>query len=134
MYFEKYHAQFYINDEIFMYNIMLLSKSENLSRCSTKLIHFCKKTTTCIRLQGEQIFLVNIYRYFSILGMAFTVLFLCYFQKFQLVVKKKNWTNLYCTVLLYLWAQKMSQVFKILFQTGDIFLSSMVSFLVDMFN
>ena len=47
---------------------MLPSKWENLSRCSTKLIHVIKKTTTCIGLGVEQIFSVNIqHRYFSIL-------------------------------------------------------------------
>ena len=33
---------------------------------------------------------------------------------------KKNWADFCCIVFLYLWAQKMSQIFKILFQTGDI--------------
>ena len=48
-----------------------------------------KKTTTCIGLQAEQIFSVNIlYTYFSILGVAFAVSFLCYFQKLQLLVVK----------------------------------------------
>ena len=58
---------------------MLPSKWENLSRCSTKYIF--EKCNTCIRLWAEQILLVNIY--FSILGMAFAVPFLCYFQKLQ---------------------------------------------------
>ena len=41
-----------------------------------------QKATTCIGLQAEQIFSVNIYyTYFSILGVTFTVPFLCYFQK-----------------------------------------------------
>ena len=33
---------------------------------------------------------------------------------------KKKWADFCCIVFLYLWAQKMSQIFKILFQTGDI--------------
>ena len=33
---------------------------------------------------------------------------------------KKNWNNFYCIVLLFVWAQKLSQIFKILFQTGNI--------------
>ena len=37
--------------------IMLPSKWENLNRCSTNLS--LQKTTTCIRLQTEQIFSVN---------------------------------------------------------------------------
>ena len=41
-----------------------------------------QKTTTCIGLRAQEIFSVNIwYTYFSILGVAFVVLFLCYFQK-----------------------------------------------------
>ena len=51
------------------------SKWENLSHCSTKLIHVCKITATCTWLQGEQIFWVNKwYTYFLILGMAFFVI------------------------------------------------------------
>ena len=75
---------------------------------------FCKvdtclqKNETCIGSMAEQIFSVNIwYTYFSILGVAFTVPFLCYFQKLQLLVVKKFWTNFCCIVLLYLWAQKV---------------------------
>ena len=49
-----------------------------------------QKTTTCIGLRAEQIFLVNkYYTYFSILGVAIVVPFLCYFQKLQLLVVKK---------------------------------------------
>ena len=67
-----------------------------------------QKATTCTGLRAEQIFSVNIwYTYFSILGVAFTIPFLCYFQKFQLLVVKKFWTNFCCIVLLYLWAQKV---------------------------
>ena len=67
---------------------MLPLKLENLSRCCTKLIRF-QKTTTCIGLWAVQIFSVNIYTYFSILGVAFTVPFLCFFQKLQLLFEKK---------------------------------------------
>ena len=56
---------------------MLPSNRENLSCCSTKLIHICK-TTTCIGYWAEQIFSVNIYTYFSILGVAFVVLFMLF--------------------------------------------------------
>ena len=66
-----------------------------------------QKATTCIGLQAEQIFSVNIYyTYFSILGVTFTVPFLCYFQKLQLLVKTFS-TNFCCIVLLYLWAQNV---------------------------
>ena len=76
---------------------------------------FCKintllqKTTTFIRLPAEQMFLVNIkYTYFSILDVAFAVPFLFYF-----------WTYFCYIALLYLGAQKVSQIFRILFKTGD---------------
>ena len=96
-----------------------------------------QKTTTCIGLQAEQIFSVNIwYTYFSILGVAFAVSFLCYFQKLQLLVVRKFWTNFCCTVLLYLWAQKVCLSFlKSYFKLEIlIILSFVVSFLVDTFN
>ena len=80
-----------------------------------------RKTATSFGFQVEQIFSVNLqYTYFSILGVVFEVPFLCYFQKLQFLVVKKFWTNFCCIVLLYLWAQKVSQIFKILFQTRDI--------------
>ena len=67
-----------------------------------------QKTITCIGLWAEQIFSVNAqYTYFSILGTAFSVLALCYFQKLQLLVVKKFSTNFWSIVLLYLWAQKV---------------------------
>ena len=96
-----------------------------------------QKATTCIGLRAEQIFSLNIwYTYFSILGVAFTIPFLCYFQKFQLLVVKKFWTNFCSIVLLYLWAQKLRLKFlKSNFKLEIlIFLSFVVSFLVDMFN
>ena len=96
---------------------MLPSKWQNLSDFSTRLIHACKN----YHLRAEQIFLVNKwYTYFSILGAAIAVPFLYYFQKLQLLVVNNFWTNFCCIVLLYLWAQKVSQIFKILFQTRDI--------------
>ena len=68
--------------------------------------------------------------------MAFAVPFLCYFQKLQLLVVKKFWTNFCCIVLLYLWAQKVCLRFlKSYFKLEIlIFLSFVVSLLVDMFN
>ena len=74
-----------------------------------------QKTTTCIGLQAEQIFSVN----FSILGVAFAVLFLCYFQKLQLLVVKKLNCLWHC-ISIFLSSKSVSQIFKILFQTGDI--------------
>ena len=71
------------------------------------------KTTTCIQLQGEQIFSGNIkYTYvFSILGVAFLVSLLSYFEKLQVLVVKKIWNNFCCIVFLFVWAQKLSQIF-----------------------
>ena len=91
--------------------IILPSKWENLSRYCTKYNTCLQKTTTCIGLRAEEIFSVNIYQYmltytyFSILGVAFKVPFLYYFQKLQLLVKKEFWTNFCYVLLLYLWAQ-----------------------------
>ena len=42
------------------YGIMLPSEWENLSRCSTNLVHVLQKNTGCIALEVEQIFPVNI--------------------------------------------------------------------------
>ena len=81
-----------------------------------------QKTTTGIGLQAEKIFLVNIqYTYFSILGVAFMVPFLCYFQKLQLLVVKKIlliFAAVYTSIIMS--SKSVSQIFKILFQTGDI--------------
>ena len=52
---------------------------------------FLQKTTTCIELQAEQIFILRKYIrciFFSILGVAFAVPFPSYFQKLQLFVAK----------------------------------------------
>ena len=57
---------------------------------------------------------------FSILGVGFSVLSLCYFQKLQLFVVKKFWNNFCCIVLLFVWAQKESQIFTIVLETGAI--------------
>ena len=50
---------------------------------------------------------IYIYIYISILGVAFAVRFLYYFQKLQLLVVYNFWTNFCCIVLLYHWAQKL---------------------------
>ena len=67
---------------------MLPSKWENLI-CSTKLIHVCKKTTTCIGLQTKQIFKYLIYNFFFNLDMAFMVPFLCYIPEASASGNKK---------------------------------------------
>ena len=60
-----------------------------------------------------------IYIFFSILGMVFVVLFQCYFQKLELLVVKKIWTN-FCWCTSICMSSKVSHILKILFQTGDI--------------
>ena len=50
-------------------------------------------------------------------GHGFCSSFPIYFQKLHLLVVKKFFC---CILLLYLWAQKVFQIFKILFQSGDI--------------
>ena len=114
---------------------MLPSKWKKLSHCSTKLIRL-EKPTTCTGLQAEQIFLVNIYyTYFSILGMALSVPLLCYFQKLQLLVVKK-FGLIFAALYFYIYKLKkyvsfLKSYFKLVIL---IFLSFVVSFLVDMFN
>ena len=79
-----------------------------------------QKTTTCTGLQEEQIFSVNILcKYFSILGVAFAVPFLCCFQELQLLVMKKI-EMVFAPLYFYLSSESVPQSFKILFQTGNI--------------
>ena len=108
---------------------MLPWKWENLSR-------YLQKNTASIWLRAEQIFSVNIwYTYFPVLGVAFAVPFLCYFQKLQLLVVKK-FSLIFAALYFYIYVlKKVSQIFKILFQTGDINIFYLRGvFLVDMFN
>ena len=67
------------------------------------------------------------------LSMVFVVPFLGYFQKLQLPVVKKF--EILFAASISMSSKSVSQIFKILFQTGDtiVFVLS-VSFLVDMFN
>ena len=91
-----------------------------------------QKTTTCIGLQVEQIFSVNTkYIFYFNFGPGFCGSFSVFFHKLQLLVINFffNWI-----VLLFVWVKKVLQISKILFQTGDINIFILVSFLVDMFN
>ena len=102
---------------------MLPLKWENLSRCSTKLIHVCKKLPLeldCRRSKYSQ-WIYNIH-IFSILGMAFEVLFLCYFQKLLLLAVKNFFLKQFLLhgTSIFTILKSVSQIFKILFQTGDI--------------
>ena len=107
------------------------------NHCSTKLIQFCKKLLLALDYGKSKYFLYifNIY-IFSVLGVDFAVPFLCCFQKLQLLVVKKNWNNFCCITLLFVWAQKVCLRFlKSYFKLKIlIFLSFVVSYLVDMFS
>ena len=86
---------------------MLPSKWKNLNRCSTKLIHVCQKLQLPLdcRQRIYPLLIFNVY-IFSILGVAFAVSFLRYFQKLQLLVIKIFFNNFCCIVILFVWAQK----------------------------
>ena len=120
--------------ELSYYATFKVRKSESLFY---KINACLQNATTCIGLQAEQIFSVNIWlTYFFNFGRGFWGLFLCYFQKLQLLAVKKIWSNFYCIVLLFAWAQKLCLIFlKSYFKLEIlIFLSFVVSVLVDMFN
>ena len=55
--------------------------------------------------------------------MAFAVLVLCYFQKLQLLIVKRFWTNFCCICIsIFMSSKRVSEILKILFQTGDIYI------------
>ena len=76
---------------------MLPSKWE--TGCSTKSIHFCKKLPLSLdcRQSKYSLWIYNIH-ILSILGVAFAVPFLCYFQKHQILVVKNFWNNFCCII------------------------------------
>ena len=86
------------------YAIFKVRKFESLFY---KLNTSLQKSTTCIRIADRANILSKYIYVFSILGVAFAVLFLCYFQKLQLLLVKNFWTNFLCIVLLFVWAQNM---------------------------
>ena len=116
---------------------MLPSKWENSSRCSTKLTHVYKTLPLALDCGQSKysLWIFTIY-IFSILGVAFAIPFLWCFQKLQLLGIKKFWNNFCCIELLFLWVEKAClRLFKSYFKLIIlIFLSLMVSFLVDMFK
>ena len=75
-----------------MFKILCYLQSEkNMSRFSTKLMHFCKKNTTCIGLQAEQIFSVIIqYTYFFNFEHGFWGSFSMLFPKAPVSCDKKK--------------------------------------------
>ena len=117
--------------------LMLPSKWEKLSCCSTKSIYFCKKlpldwNSHWIADRANILCKCIINIFFSVLEVAFAVPFLCYFQKFQILVVKKFWTNFCCFVFLFVWAQNKCLKFLKSFFKLDILI--FLSFLVDIFN
>ena len=116
---------------------MLPSKQENLSRCSKKLIHFCKKNYHLHWIADRA----------NILGKYIIYIFLnfrCGFcGSFSLLFPKspascgKKILKYFCWItLLFVWDQKVCLSFLKSYFTLEIliFLSFVVSFLVDMFN
>ena len=95
---------------------MLPSKWENLSRFSTKLIYVCKKLPLALDWRQSNI----LSKYLIHIFFNFAIPFLCYFQRLQLLVLQKFWTNFCCIVLLCMTSKSASEIFKILFQTRDI--------------
>ena len=85
-----------------------------------KLMHFCSKKLPLHWIADRANILCKYVIYFFNFGCAFAASFLCYFQKLQLLVVKKFWSNFCFIVLLFLWSEKVSQIFKTLFQTRDI--------------
>ena len=78
-----------------------------------------QKPTTCIGLQADKALSVNIQdTHFSILGVAFAVSFLCYFQKLQLIVVKKL-SIFIALYFIFMSSKSVPQIFKILLQTWD---------------
>ena len=69
-------------------------------------------------------------------GRGFCSCFSAFFQRLQLLAIKTFWNNSYCIVLLFVWAQKVCRWFSKSYFRLEIFifLSFVVTFLVDMFN
>ena len=87
-----------------------------------KINTFLQKTTTCIALQTDQIFSVNIlYTYFFNFGRGVWGSFFMLFRRAPASCHKtilKEPSLYYNSISMN--SKSMSQIFKILFQTGDI--------------
>ena len=99
---------------------MIPSNCENLSFCSTKLIHVCKKLPFALDWGRANISRYIIYIFFNF-GRGFCGSFPMLFPKTPASCCKKilNQFLLHCT-FIYISSKSVSQIFKILFQTGDI--------------
>ena len=101
---------------------MLPSKWENSSRCSTKLMHFCKKLPLALNCRQKQIFFVNIwYTHFFNYGRDFCGSFSMLFPKVPAFCGKKILKYFFMHFTSICMSPKsMSQIFKVFFLTRDI--------------
>ena len=102
---------------------MLPLKWENLSRCSTKVIHFWKNHCLLHWIEGR----TNIFRkyiiyiFFQFWAWLLRFLFYVFSKSSSYCGKETFWNNFWRIVLLICMSSKsISQIFKILFQTGHI--------------
>ena len=102
---------------------MLTSQWKNLSRCSTKLLHVCKKLPLALNCGQSkcslEIFNIYIYIYYIIFnfGPGFCSSFPMLFPEATASCDKKFWNNflLHCTFICM-----SSKSVNFFFQTGDI--------------
>ena len=103
----------------FSAGIMLPSTWENLSRCSKKFNTCLEKklplAMDCRQSKHSQI----IYIFFNF-GCGFCGFFPILFPKAPASFWKKNWTNYYALYSIFMSSKSVFQIFKIIFQTGDI--------------
>ena len=100
---------------------MVSLKCENLSRYCTKLIHVCKNYDLQWTVGRSNILSEFIIYIFFNFGRGFYGSFPTLFRKTPASCYKKNLNQflVHCTSIL-MSLESMSQIFKILFQTGDI--------------
>ena len=101
---------------------MLPSKWENLSLCSTKLIHFCKNYHLhWIAGRANILCKYIIYIFFQFSACLLRFLFYVISKSFTFLwlKKKKKKIPLHCTSIC-MSSKVVSHIFQILFQTGDI--------------
>ena len=104
----------------------MLPSRENVSRCSTKLIHFCKKLPLGLdyRQRKHSLQICNIHIFLA-LGVAFAVSFLLFSKAPGCCgTKILKLFLLYCTFIC-ISSKIVYQILKILFQTGDIDISDL---------
>ena len=115
---------------------MLPSKWENLNRCSTKLIHFCKKLPLALDcMQSKYSLQIYDQHFFQFWAWLLRFLF-CIISKNSSFLWEKGFENFFAALYYYLYElKKCLRVLKPYFKMKIlIFLSFVVSFIVDMFN